>query len=420
MPPKRKEWLREHDLFIINNADKMSYSEISQKIGLTRSSIRDRHEYLKLKLVEWVGSEKGGKVELTPQEKELVEAYRRNNSVHAAAKADIEYHKLKQAKSELEAKYSNSLKLAEELQTNLVKSLELKEVLETANPKPIEIIDSGKQSQSVAFMVASDWHLEEHVDPISVENINHYDLQVADERVQNFFRNGLKLIEMCRHKSNIETLVLAVIGDIITGYIHDELIESNLLSPTEAILKGYEWLKSGIDFLLEHGEFSEIIIPTCYGNHGRTTQKPRISTGAFNSYEWLMYQFLHKAYIDDSRVRFKVASSYFNYLKVYGYNIRFHHGDGIKYMGGVGDVDVPLNKAIAQWNKAQRADLDVLGHWHTRKASRNFVMNGSLIGYNAYSIRIKASYEPPCQSFFLMHPEYGKTIEAPIFVSSSH
>ena len=40
--------------------------------------------------------------------------------------------------------------------------------------------------------------------------------------------------------------------------------------------------------------------------------------------------------------------------------------------------------------------------------------NGSLIGYNAYAMSIKADYEKPSQTFFLIHPRYGKTIVAPI------
>ena len=80
-------------------------------------------------------------------------------------------------------------------------------------------------------------------------------------------------------------------------------------------------------------------------------------------------------------------------------------------------MTIPLNKAIAQWNKMRRVDVDVLGHWHTRLNTREAVVNSSLIGYNAWGIHIKASYEPPSQSFFLVHPDYGKTVEIPIMVA---
>jgi hypothetical protein len=89
----------------------------------------------------------------------------------------------------------------------------------------------------------------------------------------------------------------------------------------------------------------------------------------------------------------------------------------MNYGGGVGGITIPVNKSIAQWNKAHRVDLDVFGHFHTRFDGGNFIANGSLIGYNPFSIAIKASFERPSQTFFLVNREYGeKTLVAPIFV----
>ena len=98
--------------------------------------------------------------------------------------------------------------------------------------------------------------------------------------------------------------------------------------------------------------------------------------------------------------------------------LRFHHGDAIRYEGGVGGLTIPANKAIAQSNKSRTAYLDIFGHYHQMLDGGKFVSNGSLIGYNPYAIRIKASYEEPKQVFFLMERDKGKTAVYPIFVSS--
>jgi hypothetical protein len=46
------------------------------------------------------------------------------------------------------------------------------------------------------------------------------------------------------------------------------------------------------------------------------------------------------------------------------------------------------------------------------------VSNGSLVGYNAYAVRIKAPYERPQQAFFLVNKRYNcKSISAPIFLT---
>lgn len=286
--------------------------------------------------------------------------------------------------------------------------------------KPIVIPGKkNRQSESVAIAVASDWHVEETVNSKTINGLNEFNLKIADERINSFFSNTLKLVQIQKNGTDIDTLVLALIGDFITGYIHEELLESNSLSPTEAVGWAMERLIGGINFLLASGEFKEIIIPTCYGNHSRTTVKRRVSTGYKNSFEWLMYQVMKKIFdaSGEKRVKFQISDSSHNWLTIYEkFPIRFHHGDDIKYQGGVGGITIPVNKAINEWNKSQKAYLDVFGHWHQYFSGSNFVANGSLVGYSAYALSIKAGYEPPQQAFFLIEKNRGKTINCPIWL----
>ena len=219
---------------------------------------------------------------------------------------------------------------------------------------------------------------------------------------------------MCRTQSKIDTLVLALLGDFISGWIHPDLIESSLLTPPEALLKVFELLVGGLKFLVDSGNFKELIIVGACGNHGRITNKPRYKQRVKKSYEYLLYEFLARYFANtpyNKVLKFKLPKGYFNWLTVYNKDIRFHHGDSVRYQGGIGGIHIPLRKAISQWNKAKHADLDVLGHWHTREASEDYVINGSLIGYNEFAEAIKADFRKPQQSFFLIHPSYGKTGE---------
>ena len=118
----------------------------------------------------------------------------------------------------------------------------------------------------------------------------------------------------------------------------------------------------------------------------------------------MLYHILRKQF---PSFEWQIATGYHNYLEVDGRIVRFHHGDDLKYQGGVGGLTIPVEKAISQWNKAIPAYLDIFGHWHTSMAGRNFMSNGSLIGHNAYAIAIKAGYEPPSQTFFLMDSKRG-------------
>jgi len=270
-------------------------------------------------------------------------------------------------------------------------------------------------SESVAVLLCGDWHVEETILKDTVNDLNEFDLNEADRRIKQVFRKAVSLINIWKTSTQIKTFVLALLGDFMSGYIHDELKEDNSLSPVQTILFALARIRGGIDFILENTD-CDLVVPCCIGNHGRSTDKPRIQTAYKNSYEWLMYNILADQYKDNKRVAFKISNSYFNYLTVYGKVIRFHHGDWLRYNGGVGGISVPVNKAIAQWNISKHADLDCFGHWHQHKDFGSWISNASLIGHNAFAVYIKAAYEAPSQTLFFIEKNKGKTATMPIYL----
>ena len=90
----------------------------------------------------------------------------------------------------------------------------------------------------------------------------------------------------------------------------------------------------------------------------------------------------------------------------------------IKFAGGIGGPTIPINKRLAQWNSSNPCQLTCMGHFHHYMDGGNFMMNGSLIGYNAYAQTNGFAYEEPQQSFFLIHNRHGgqKSVTAPIWL----
>lgn len=308
-------------------------------------------------------------------------------------------------------KYQKSLDIINSLQKELDASLEIKKHISTYTINPVKSL----KSEATPVIVASDWHYEELVKPSTINGLNSFNLGIADQRIDRFFQNQLRLINISKRDVEIKTIVMALLGDFISGNIHDENLETAQLQPIDAILAVQRKIASGIKFILDNTD-CKLVIPCSTGNHPRITQKVHIATETGNSLENLMYHNLAMYFDGNNRVQFVVGEGYHTYLKIYGQMLRFHHGHGMNYGGGVGGIYIPINKAIAQWNKALRADLDVFGHWHQFRDGGNFICNGSLIGYNAYALRIKADYEEPKQAFFLIDKNRGKTIVAPIFV----
>lgn len=317
---------------------------------------------------------------------------------------------------DLKKKYSFVVDQLEKIQSLREVAVTLEQKT-TRKPTVIKSSGGSKSTSAVPFLIASDWHVEEDVDPSTVNDFNTYNPTIAKKRAEAFFRNGVFLIKHFQSIHNIDTVVLGILGDMITGYIHDELIESNHYSPTEATLFVCDLLRSGIEYIKKETGVSKIIIPCCFGNHGRTEKQKKVSTSYKNSFEWMMYKILAKSYEGDSVVTFIVENGYHVYLDVFEkYTVRFHHGDQMRYLGGVGGLTIPVNKSVSQWNKIKVSYLDVFGHFHQFKDNGNWISNGSLIGYNSYALSIKADYERPRQAFFLIDEKRGKTFVCPIYV----
>lgn len=339
-------------------------------------------------------------------------------SIDQEIAVDSKLKRLAQEKRETEKKYQALLKVLEKKDHVLSEYEAVASLIDDdLGADPIRVTTkTKKKSESTVVLPLSDIHYEELVDPATINNLNKHNPQISTERFNKYFENAVRLIDMSRSNTEINTLILWLGGDFINGYIHEEMVETNAMSPPDACIKVFSLIIAGIDFLIEHAKVEEIIVPTSVGNHARTTEKRRVATNVQNSYEWILYNFLAKHYEDNEQVRFKLSRGYHNIVDVYGYKIRFHHGENVRYQGGVGGLTIPLNKAIKAWNEANQVDLDVIGHWHQLTFNKKFIVNGSIVGYNAYAESIKAEFERPQQAFFLMHPRYGKTIQAPIFV----
>jgi hypothetical protein len=271
--------------------------------------------------------------------------------------------------------------------------------------------------EGTAVILASDWHVEETVEPDKISGRNAYNMEIARKRSEKFF-SGIKwMIEYKRSAFVIRDVILWLGGDLISGYIHPELAESNEASPIEAILFVKELISQGIKSLLADKKIENLYIPCSYGNHGRTTEKIRINTGAENSFEWLLYNVLRDEFKAEGRVQFIIDRSAHQYVQVYNKTLHFHHGDDLRYGGGVGGISIAINKRIPVWDRFKPAEVHNIGHWHQWMPLRRCVVNGSLIGYSPYSLRIGADYEDPVQAFYIFDSKRGKVEQTQIWVT---
>ena len=268
-------------------------------------------------------------------------------------------HKVQQLTDELtlyKRKYKHALRMIAKLEKDTTVSTEL-----TVPPsKRVIKLRRGNPSTTQATIVAmaGDWHVDEVVKPTTVQMKNKYDPDIAKERADKFWQKLVMLTERNRSDTTIENLVLVLGGDFISGNIHEELLENTALRPMEAILFAQDLLDAGLRYIKEHGNFKRIVVICKSGNHSRITGKIRHATREGNSLEWAMYQNLAKRHTD---LEWVIEDSYLTYYTVYNKVLRIHHGDAIRYQGGVGGLEIPMKRAYYQWNMTEPADVNLMG-----------------------------------------------------------
>ncbi len=326
--------------------------------------------------------------------------------------ADAELARLRSEVASYRNRYKAALAQIDKERERADALVSLKGIAPTQSKPPKQT----KQTKHDATMVVllSDIHCEETVRPETVNGLNSFDLDVCQARLEELQERFFTMLAHERELTRIERVVLWLGGDLISGMIHPELAEENALHPLAAIRWIGERLRGFLDAVA--GNAKEIVVATSCGNHGRTTEKLRTNE-ADTSYEHHLYLTMRAAETRKN-VEWLVGEGHLNYVNLNGFKIRFCHGHAVRYQGGIGGIHVPLNKAIAAWDATERADLTCLGHWHQFSWGRagRYVSNGSVIGHSAYAVRIKATYEPPCQAAIVIdHGRREVTKAYPLF-----
>lgn len=284
---------------------------------------------------------------------------------------------------------------------------------------PFEKIDikfkSHKKGLRYAVALFSDAHIEETVALESVLGKNEYNVSIAEERIKNYFNN----LATCLNKDNVDELIFASLGDTISGYIHDELSQTNGLTPTEATIKAQSLIYHGLDFLCRQTKIKSIKFIGIVGNHSRTTKKIQHSNGFKLSYEWIMYQNIKSmCTMTHLPIDFIIPESEMAITDMPdGKRFIFIHGYQIK-SGGSGTVCgiyPALNRLSMKWDRTFKQDKIYLGHFHSCVSIPNAVVNGSIIGFNSFALSNGFTCEEPAQMYEVYDTERGLLLTRKIY-----
>lgn len=326
--------------------------------------------------------------------------------------AEILAHRQRTKIAELEAR---TKRLVAELSAKDEELASFKEIARP--PRPIDKPTrqpQDKQRKGVPVLLCSDWHVGETVDPAKVNGLNEYTPEIAARCIDRLADGFEWMLRDARF--DCRSAVIGLLGDMMTGYIHAELAESNALSPVEEQVFLLDHLEAMFRKILATTNLERIVVPCLSGNHGRMTEKQRVSTREENSHEQVVYQTLARLFRGEPRIEFHIAQGEWLEVDCMGFTLAMTHGDSFMYGGGVGGMTIPIRRGIARQFQGRDVHQFCMGHFHKRTDDGDIQINGSLIGYSSYSQRIHAAYAPREQAWFLMDSERGKSISAPIWV----
>ena len=68
-----------------------------------------------------------------------------------------------------------------------------------------------------------------------------------------------------------------------------------------------------------------------------------------------------------------------------------------------------------KWSKTFKQDKIYLGHFHTCVSIPNAVVNGSIIGYNAFAMTNGFEFEEPAQQYEVFDTNIGQLLSRKIY-----
>lgn len=274
---------------------------------------------------------------------------------------------------------------------------------------------TNKKGYRYAVALFSDAHIEETVRPENVNFLNEYNIEIAEKRIENYFRH----LAACLEQDDVDELIFASLGDTISGYIHQELEQTNQMSPLEATLKAQSLIYSGLKYLCENEhlkKLKKIRFIGIVGNHSRTTKKIQHNNGYRMSYEWMMYQNIKKqCELTNLPVEFYIPESELAIVNTADNKVFvFAHGFQIK-SGGTGTVCgiyPALNRLCLKYSKVFHQDMLFIGHFHSSVNTPDAIVNGSVIGYNSFALTNGFTLERPQQAYIC----YDTIMDGPLLM----
>lgn len=247
-----------------------------------------------------------------------------------------------------------------------------------------------KEHSETFALILSDWHISEVVRPAEVNGINRYNSMIAANRIYSVIDKFKRITRGHQSMYNVEQIWLPVLGDMISGSIHPELVVTNDLMDIPATVLAARLLIMAIYELKTLG--IPIRMDCKVGNHSRTSIKMPTKRQNHTSYDWLCYVMVQEHFSDDPQVQVNIHDGQFGLVSIYKHRIVIEHGYGAtigkerELESHIRDIfDNPVYRA-ATGLEGTAVDYLIIGDKHQAKSGEGYMVNGSTVGTTELSM----------------------------------
>ena len=222
----------------------------------------------------------------------------------------------------------------------------------------------------------TDTHIGEFIDTDQMIGLNTYDFNIFNNRLYGWANQVITLSGLRKNSVDIPELVVPMLGDMISGDIHEELSNTNLANCMMQMIRGANLIAQALMFMAPH--FSKVRVPCVVGNHGRMTRKPPMKD-KFMDWDYLMYQWIAALCKNQPNIEFHIPRSYLTVFAVCNRYILAMNGDAVSGAGSMASImKVMTNlRSVLQYKTilepeagvpeaqiAEHFDSVMIGHFH--------------------------------------------------------
>ena len=258
-----------------------------------------------------------------------------------------------------------------------------------------------------AVALLSDVHIGEVVSAEETNNLSEYDSEKFVERLHIWTEKVIGLTELRRSRMHVPNLELFMLGDVVSGDIHEELSNTNDVNVVEQVVSAVYHLSGVLLTLCQN--FEQVNVAVVAGNHGRMKRKPYFKAKQISNWDYLIGLMLALNLRNQPNLSWHIPDTHWTVRDVLGTRFLLMHGDGIMSWNGIPHYGIQrmVGRLMTLVGRDMPIDRIVMGHFHDPVDTERYHINGNFKGGDEYSIGKMHVSGRPSQTMLYVHPENG-------------